>query len=92
MYDWANSTFPTIVAGALFGPYLTGLARAATIGQGLGDNGVVISLGMFGAITAKSLFPICGSISVLLQVFLLPFLGSIADYTSLKKHLMIADR
>jgi UMF1 family MFS transporter len=90
MYDWANSTFPTIVAGALFGPYLNGLAQTASIEQGLGDNGVVLSLGIFGAITAKSLFATCVSISVLLQVLLLPFLGSIADYTGLKKRLMMA--
>ena len=38
--------------------------------------------------TAKSLFPYCVSLSVFLQVFLLPVLGAIADYTSLKKRLM----
>jgi len=83
IYDWANSVFSTTVAGALFGPYLTSLAQAA-----VGDNGVVIGLGPLGAITAKSLFPICISISVFLQVFLLPILGAIADYSHLKKFLM----
>lgn len=83
MYDWANSTFSTTVAGALLAPYLTTLAQSA-----VGENGVVLGLGPLGAITAKSFFPICISISVLLQVFLLPILGAIADYSNLKKRLM----
>ncbi len=83
MYDWANSAFSTTVAGALFGPYLTRLAQDA-----VGTNGVVLSLGFLGAITAKSLAPICVSISVGAQVFLLPILGALGDYSNLKKRLM----
>ena len=83
MYDWANSAFQTTVVTVLFGPYLTALAQ-----QGVGENGTVLSLGAFGVVTAKSLFPYCVSLSVFLQVFLLPVLGAIADYTSLKKRLM----
>jgi UMF1 family MFS transporter len=83
MYDWANSAFQTTVVTVLFGPYLTALAQ-----QAAGENGTVLSLGPFGAVTAKSLFPYCVSLSVFLQVFLLPVLGAIADYTSLKKRLM----
>lgn len=83
MYDWANSTFSATVAGALLSPYLTALAQAA-----VGENGVVLSLGPLGALTAKSFFPICISISVFLQVFMLPILGAIADYSHLKKRLM----
>lgn len=83
MYDWANSVFPTTVYTALMGPYLTALAQSA-----VGNNGVVLSLGPLGAVTAKSLFPLSISLSVILQVFMLPVLGAIADYTHLKKRLM----
>ena len=83
MYDWANSTFSTTVYTALLGPYLTILAQNA-----VGENGVVLSLGPLGAITAKGFFSICISVSVLLQVFLLPIVGAIADYSHLKKYLM----
>jgi len=82
MYDWANSAFSTTVAGALLSPYLTRLAQNA-----VGTNGVVLDLGI-GAITAKSLAPICISISVGAQVFLLPVLGALGDYSNLKKRLM----
>src|SRR4030095_16129973 len=83
MYDWDNSAFQTTVVTVLLGPYLTALAQEA-----VGDNGTVASLGPLGVVTAKSLFPYCVSLSVFLQVFLLPVLGAIADYTSLKKRLM----
>jgi MFS transporter, UMF1 family len=83
MYDWANSAFSTTVIAALFGPYLTALAQSA-----VGDNGVVMSLGPLGDVTAKSLFPYATSLSVFLQVFLLPILGAVADYSHLKKRLM----
>jgi MFS transporter, UMF1 family len=83
MYDWANSAFYTTVVGALYGPYLTELTQRA-----LGENGVLLSFGPLGSITAKSFFPTCVSVGVFLQVFLLPILGAIADYTNLKKRMM----
>ncbi len=82
VYDWANSAFSTTIAGALYGPYLTDVTQRA-----VGENGTVLDLGGF-AITAKSFFPICIGVAVFLQVFLLPILGSIADYSNLKKKLM----
>jgi UMF1 family MFS transporter len=85
MYDWANSAFQTTVVTVLAGPYLTALAQAA-----VGENGTVLRLGPFGVVTAKSLFPYCISLSVFMQIFLLPVLGAIADYTHLKKRLMAA--
>src|SRR3954465_5336073 len=85
MYDWANSAFQTTVVTALAGPYLTALAQSAA-----GENGVVFRLGPFAAVTAKSLFPYCIASSVFLQIFLLPVLGAVADYTHLKKRLMAA--
>jgi UMF1 family MFS transporter len=83
MYDWANSAFYTTVVGALFSPYLTRLAQ-----DSVGENGVVLDLGFLGAITAKSLPTLCVSISVGAQVFLLPILGALGDYSNLKKRLM----
>jgi UMF1 family MFS transporter len=83
MYDWANSAFYTTVVGALFSPYITRLAQAA-----VGENGVVLDLGPLGHVTAKSLPTLCVSISVGLQVFLLPVLGALGDYSDLKKRLM----
>ncbi len=83
VYDWANSTFPSTVVAGLLGPYLTGLAQAT-----VGSNGRVFGFGPFAAVTAKSFFPFCLALSVLLQVFLLPILGAIADYSQMKKRLM----
>jgi MFS transporter, UMF1 family len=83
MYDWANSAFYTTVVGALFGPYLTRLAQAA-----VGENGVVMDLGPLGEVTAKSLPTLCVSVSVGAQVFLLPILGALGDYSNLKKRMM----
>lgn len=83
VYDWANSTFVTTVATTLLGPYLTALAQRT-----VGENGTVLSLGPLGSVTAKSLFPFCVSASVFLQLFLLPALGAVADYSHLKKRFM----
>jgi UMF1 family MFS transporter len=83
MYDWANSAFSTTVAGALLGYYLTSLAQAS-----VGENGIVLSFGPLGSVTAKSFFPFCGAVAVSSQVLLLPMLGAIADYSDLKKRMM----
>jgi UMF1 family MFS transporter len=83
MYDWANSAFYTTVVATLFSPYLTRLAQSA-----VGENGVVLDLGFLGSVTAKSLPTLCVSISVGAQVFLLPILGALGDYSDLKKRLM----
>lgn len=82
-YDWANSVFFTTVVSALIGQYITALAQNA-----VGENGVVLSLGFFGEVTAKSLFPYSVGFSVFVQIFFLPLLGAIADYTHLKKTFM----
>ncbi len=80
MYDWANHAFFTLVLGVLIGEYITVLAQKA-----VGENGAVISIGNYDLVTAKSLFSYSVAISVFLQVFFLPVLGAIADYTHLKK-------
>ena len=82
-YDWANSAFYTIVVTVLAGEYLTALAQAD-----VGENGVVFDLGFLGSVTAESLFPTALAISVVSQVCFLPILGSLADYTNLKKKMM----
>ncbi len=92
MYDWANSAFYTVVISVLLGPYLTALAQA-DVCQRLGnapgcENGTIIDLGFIGSITATSLVPTALAISIFVQIFFLPVLGAIADYTRLKKRLM----
>jgi UMF1 family MFS transporter len=91
-YDWANSAFYTVVISVLLGPYLTALAQADTckrLGGAAGcENGTVFDLGFFGAVTATSLVPLSLAVSIVVQVFFLPVLGAIADYTHLKKRLM----
>ncbi len=82
-YDWANSVFYTTVVSVLAGPYLTSLAQAD-----VGRGGVVLSLGPIGSITSDNLFTSTLGVSVFLQVFILPLLGAIADYTNLKKKMM----
>ncbi len=84
MYDWANSAFYTTVVGALFSPYITRLAQDA-----VGRNGTVMDLGFLGTVTAESFPTLCVSISVGAQVVLLPILGSLGDYSNLKKKLMV---
>lgn len=79
MYDWANSAFSTIVVTTFLGPYLTALAEA---------NGGTVDL--FGyPLEGAGFFPLCVSVSVGFQVFFLPILGAVADYSHLKKRLMM---
>ncbi len=80
MYDWANSAFSTTVVAALLGPYIIELANRSST-----------SLTIFGAeLQPAAIFPFATSLSVFLQVFFLPILGTLADYTDLKKKLMMA--
>ena len=81
IYDWANASFPTIVITVFLGPYLTTIAKAAA-----DAGGYVYPLGI--PVAAGSLFPYAVSLSVLLQVGLLPFLGALADYSGRKKQLL----
>src|SRR5260370_39376577 len=84
MYAWAFHGFVTTVATGLFGPYLTDLAQ-----QAVGENGRVFAFDFLSPVTAKSFFFLCVSLSVLLQAFLLPVLGAIADYSHAKKRLLV---
>ncbi|MDQ3249096.1 MAG: MFS transporter [Chloroflexota bacterium] len=80
-YDWANSAFSTTVVTVFLGPYLTAITQNAA-----DASGYVYPLGV--KVLAGSFFPYMVSLSVLLQVFFLPVLGAIADYTNLKKQLL----
>lgn len=80
-YDWANSAFSTTVITVFLGPYLTGVAQNAA-----DANNYIYPLGI--PILADAFFPYMVSLSVVLQVFFLPILGAIADYSQLKKRLM----
>ncbi|MFO7166674.1 MAG: MFS transporter [Chloroflexota bacterium] len=79
-YDWAASAFSTTVVAVFLGPYLTSVTREAA-----DASGFVHPLGI--AVRAEAFFPYMISLSVLLQVFLLPVLGAIADYSHRKKQL-----
>jgi MFS transporter, UMF1 family len=83
MYDWANSAFSTTVGTVFLGPYVSSLARAAA--EQMGSSTVSV-LGI--AVAPDSFLPYCVSISVGLQVFFLPILGAIADFTHLRKAMM----
>lgn len=79
MYDWAWSAFSTTVTTALLGPYLLELAE---------DNGGVDLLGF--TVDPASFFPFAVSFSALIQVLVLPLIGTVADHTDHKKTLMMA--
>ena len=80
-YDWANSAFSTTVVAVFMGPYLTSVTRAAADAEGF-----VHPLGI--GIRADAFFPFVVSLSVLLQVLILPIIGAVADYTHLKKRIL----
>ncbi len=80
MFDWADHAFFTLVLGVLIGDFITTLAQKA-----VGENGVVIAFAGHDLVTAKSLFSYSVAASVFLQIFFLPVLGAVADYTHLKK-------
>ena len=82
MYDWANSAFSTTVVTVFLGPYLTAITKAAA-----NANGIVYLLGI--PVKDDSFYTYCVSLSVLLQVLLLPILGAVADYSHLRKRMMM---
>jgi UMF1 family MFS transporter len=80
-YDWANSAFYTTVVTVFLGPYLTNVTKAAS-----DSSGFVHPLGI--PVRAGSFFPYIISLSVALQVLLLPVLGAMADYSHRKKEML----
>lgn len=80
-YDWANSAFSTTVVTLFLGPYLTALAREAA-----GASGLVYPLGI--PVDARSWWGYLVSLSVVLQVIVLPMIGAMADFSRRKKLLL----
>ncbi|MGH3148304.1 MAG: MFS transporter, partial [Rubrobacter sp.] len=80
-YDWANSAFSTTVVTVIGGPYLTAVTERAA-----GPDGLVNPLGI--PVSAGSFFPYVISLSVFLQVILLPVVGAIADRSRRKKEML----
>lgn len=81
-YDFANSAFATSVVTVFLGPYLTAVARAAADARGF-----VYPFGV--AVHAGAYFPYLVSLSLFLQVALLPVLGAIADYSGRRKPMLL---
>jgi UMF1 family MFS transporter len=81
MYDFANSAFATTVITLFFGPYLTTLAKNAADTQGM-----VHPLGI--PADARSFWSYMVSLSVVLQVIVLPIVGAIADYGRRKREVL----
>lgn len=97
MYDWANSAFSTTVITVFLGPYLSSLAEGTAQARFLAENGVEWNATihaplvnyLFGIpIAPGAFFSYSVAVSVLLQVFFLPILGAIADYSHLRKQFM----
>ena len=82
MYDWANSAFSTTVGTVFLGPYVTAIAEQAADAEGF------LHLGSL-ALRPDSLFAYTVSASVLLQVAFLPVLGALADYSHLRKKMLM---
>src|SRR5271168_1271859 len=81
MYDFANSAFSTTVVTLFLGPYLTVLAKNAADAQGM--------LHLLGIpVDARSVWSYAVSLSVILQVILLPMVGAAADFGRRKKEIL----
>ncbi|MEV7970879.1 MFS transporter [Sphaerisporangium sp. NPDC088356] len=81
-YDFANSGFQTTVITVFLGPYLTTLAEKAAGGE----EGFVGFLGF--DFRAKAYFSAIVTISVVLQIVVMPVAGALADHTGRKKELL----
>ncbi len=82
-YDWAISAFSTTVITVFLGPYLTEIAKNAA-----NPEGYLYIMGI--PVYAASFFTYSISLSVILQVLILPYIGAIADHSSGKKNLWAA--
>ncbi|MGY1638380.1 MFS transporter [Geodermatophilus sp. SYSU D00742] len=82
-YDWAMSVFNTSVTTVFLGPYLTSVAE-----DGAGPDGRLAVLGL--SIPPGSWFSYVLSLSVVLQVLVLPLTGAVADRTGRKREMLAA--
>ncbi|WP_046468217.1 MFS transporter [Allosalinactinospora lopnorensis] len=87
LYDWANQVFITSVVTVLIGPYLSGLACAEAgapdTAACTGGAYYVYPLGL--QLHANALYPATTTAAILLQILLLPLIGSMADHSKHKK-------
>lgn len=97
MYDWGNSAFSTTIGTVFLAPYVAALAADAAKADFLVKTGTAWEAATSPALLANffgipvapdSFMGYCISISVFLQVFLLPILGAIADYSQMRKLMM----
>ena len=80
-YDWAMSVFNTSVTTVFLAPYLTSVAEAAADAENrIHPLGISIPPGSF--------FGYVLSVSVILQVLVLPITGAIADRTGHKRQML----
>ena len=92
-YDWANSAYATTVIAVFFGPYLTSVARNAACGATVtDDNPCPIdhpSLHVLGlSMPPGAFYSYVLSVSILVQVLVLPVTGAIADRSVHKKEML----
>ncbi len=80
-YDWAASTFSTTVVTVFLGPYLTDVTERAA-----GADGFVDVLGV--SVRDSAWFPAMITVSVLLQILVLPVVGALADRAPSKRRLL----
>jgi UMF1 family MFS transporter len=80
-YDWAMSVFNTSVTTVFLAPYLTSIAESAA-----DADGRIHPLGI--GVPAGSYFGYVLSVSVILQVLVLPLTGAIADRSGRKRQLL----
>lgn len=81
-YDWAASAFSTTVVTVFLGPYLTAVAQSA---EEAGERITILGLV---PVTAESYYPYMVTLSVVLQVLLVPLVGAIADIVRSRKVIM----
>ncbi len=80
-YDWAMSVFNTSVTTVFLAPYLTSIAEAAA-----DADGRIHPLGI--SVPPGSFFGYVLSLSVVLQVLVLPLTGAIADRSGHKRQML----
>jgi len=81
VYEWANAAFATPVVGVLLGPTLTTVATDAADARGF-----IYPLGI--PIAAGAFFPYLVTLSVFLQLLLLPLAGVAADRSRYRRELL----
>lgn len=81
-YDWAASAFSTTVVTVFLGPYLTTIAQTAQ------DAGQRITLFGLIPVNAESYYPYIVSLSVALQILVMPVVGALADVAKSRRLVM----